>query len=243
MDSNQKGAIAEAKIAAEALALGIPVLKPVAEHGRYDLAFDLEGELLRVQCKWGTLKDGVVKAHIGGSRHSPRRGYVLSTYSATEIDAVAIYEATLERFFLVPGEVVEGLSYLHLRIDPPKNNQRGAINWASGYELWGCSSAGRATRWQRVGRGFESPQLHSSSGGADRLETVGAHDFRNRFGWYIQRAAAGESFEVTRRGKPLAHLSPPNAQLPLANPPTVRLTLLSAADLVARHARPRAEAA
>ena len=25
---------------------------------------------------------------------------------------------------------------------------------------WGCSSAGRASRWQREGQGFESPQLH-----------------------------------------------------------------------------------
>ena len=37
---------------------------------------------------------------------------------------------------------------------------------------------------------------------------VGAHEFRNRFGWYMERAAAGESFVITRRGKPLACLSP-----------------------------------
>jgi hypothetical protein len=49
--SNQKGAIAETAIAAEALKAGIHVLKPVAEHQRYDLAFDLGARILRIQCK------------------------------------------------------------------------------------------------------------------------------------------------------------------------------------------------
>jgi prevent-host-death family protein len=38
---------------------------------------------------------------------------------------------------------------------------------------------------------------------------VGAHEFRNRFGWFMQRAAAGERFLVTRRNKPFARLLPP----------------------------------
>jgi prevent-host-death family protein len=37
---------------------------------------------------------------------------------------------------------------------------------------------------------------------------VGAHEFRNRFGWYMERAAAGEEFLVTRRGKPKVRLIP-----------------------------------
>jgi hypothetical protein len=40
-DSNHKGNVAEAEIAAAGVNLGIPVLRPVAEHGRYDLAFEL----------------------------------------------------------------------------------------------------------------------------------------------------------------------------------------------------------
>ena len=36
---------------------------------------------------------------------------------------------------------------------------------------------------------------------------VGAHEFRNRFGWYMERAAAGEEILVTRRGKPKLRLS------------------------------------
>jgi prevent-host-death family protein len=42
---------------------------------------------------------------------------------------------------------------------------------------------------------------------------VGAHEYRNHFGWYMERAAAGESFLITRRGRPYARLSPPYEQL------------------------------
>jgi hypothetical protein len=56
LTSNQKGNIAEAAIALEAIKLGIEVLKPVAEHGRYDLALDLGTRIIRVQCKWARLE-------------------------------------------------------------------------------------------------------------------------------------------------------------------------------------------
>ncbi|MQA75771.1 MAG: type II toxin-antitoxin system prevent-host-death family antitoxin [Solirubrobacterales bacterium] len=47
--------------------------------------------------------------------------------------------------------------------------------------------------------------------------TIGAHEYRNRLGRYMERAAAGESFLITRRGKPYARLSPPQEQLEVSN--------------------------
>ena len=38
LSTNRKGAIAETKIAAAATELDIPVLRPITEHARYDLA-------------------------------------------------------------------------------------------------------------------------------------------------------------------------------------------------------------
>ena len=55
MDSNLKGAIAEQAIVLAATRLRIPVLRPVNEHGRTDLALDIAGALWRVQVKWGRL--------------------------------------------------------------------------------------------------------------------------------------------------------------------------------------------
>ncbi|MGH2992255.1 MAG: type II toxin-antitoxin system Phd/YefM family antitoxin [Solirubrobacterales bacterium] len=38
---------------------------------------------------------------------------------------------------------------------------------------------------------------------------VGAHEFRNHFGYYMERAAGGEDILITRRGKPHSRLGPP----------------------------------
>lgn len=47
---------------------------------------------------------------------------------------------------------------------------------------------------------------------------VGAHEFRNHFGYYMERAAAGEEILVTRRGKPHARLGPPRGEPARARP-------------------------
>jgi hypothetical protein len=57
---SQKGAVAETGFVHHATQLGVTVARPVAEGGRYDLILDLGPRLLRVQCKWGTLRGGVV---------------------------------------------------------------------------------------------------------------------------------------------------------------------------------------
>ncbi|MCA1698191.1 MAG: type II toxin-antitoxin system prevent-host-death family antitoxin [Actinobacteria bacterium] len=36
---------------------------------------------------------------------------------------------------------------------------------------------------------------------------MGAHAFRERFGYYLERAAAGDGVRITRRGRPYAVLS------------------------------------
>ena len=209
-DSNHKGNVAEAKIAAAAIELGIGVLSPMTEHGRYDLVFDLGAELLRVQCKWANFRKGVVQVVLGGSYLSPH-GYVRSTYSADEIDAVAAYCGDLDRSFLLPVELVAGRSSIHLRVEPALNAQRAGLSWASEYDLGAVAQLGRALPWHGRGRGFESHQLHPPD--ESNAGQVGAHEFRNHFGWYMQRAAAGEEILITRRGRPHARLGPPNPQL------------------------------
>jgi len=59
---------------------------------------------------------------------------------------------------------------------------------------------------------------------------VGAHEYRERFGWYMERAAGGERFLITRRGKPYARLVPPQDQLEIATEDAARAD--AAADVV-----------
>src|SRR3712207_1143625 len=114
-DTNTKGSVAELEIAAAATRLGIGVLAPMTEHGRYDLVFDVERRLLRIQCKWATLRDGVVLVPLNTSRHTPR-GYVRTAYRRDEIDGVAAYCAGNDACYLIPAAMAAGRRAISLRL-------------------------------------------------------------------------------------------------------------------------------
>ncbi len=131
---SQKGAAAEAEIAAAAIRLRLQVLRPVGEGGRYDLAIDIGEKLLRVQCKWASRRGDVLTANCITSRYTPR-GYRRTTYTANEIDAIATYAPDTDRCYLIPVNEVEGHTVLSLRLRPTRNNQAQLVRWAKDYEL------------------------------------------------------------------------------------------------------------
>jgi prevent-host-death family protein len=212
-DSNQKGNVAELAIAAEAARLDISVLKPMTEHERYDLAFELGGRFIRVQCKWAALDGDVVRVHLGRTRRGPN-GFIRRTYSEAEIDAIGAYCGELHRCFLIPWAVIAGQWAIQMRLAPARNGQRAAVHFAADYELGAVAQLEERRHGMAEVGGSSPPSSTTSAGDVSGAEIVGAHIFRNHFGWYMQRAAAGEEFLVTRRGHPFARLSPPEPQLP-----------------------------
>ncbi|HEY6779627.1 MAG TPA: type II toxin-antitoxin system prevent-host-death family antitoxin, partial [Thermoleophilaceae bacterium] len=54
----------------------------------------------------------------------------------------------------------------------------------------------------------------ASSTDQDAPAAVGAHEFRNHFGYYLERAAAGQTVNVSRRGRPYVRLGPAMPQTP-----------------------------
>lgn len=131
---SQKGAAAEAAFAAAAIQLGHVVLRPLCEGSRYDLVVDLKPRLLRVQCKLAKRTGGVLAVRMETSRYTPG-GYVCTSYSAGEIDAVGAYSAELNRCFLLPVAEIAGHRGIHLRLEPSANNQAKGVRWAKDYEL------------------------------------------------------------------------------------------------------------
>jgi PD-(D/E)XK endonuclease len=117
--------------------LGIDVLTPRLEHGRYDLVFEVGSRFLRVQCKWAPLHGEVVVLRLTSSRYT-RRGTITTTSRAHEIDAVAAYCADLEQCFLLPVALVAGRREVRLRVSKPENDQRAALHWAAEYEFSGA---------------------------------------------------------------------------------------------------------
>ena len=208
MDSNRKGAIAEAAIAFEATRQGIPVLRPIVEHGRFDLGFKIADKLLRVQCKWAPLDQDhrVVHVRVGGNRCTPQ-GYVMSTYREHEIDLLAAYCEKLDRCFLLPAYLVADRRTIQLRLEPPLNGQRASINLASDFEFAGAvAQLEERSAGSRKVRG-SSPLSSTPAEDSSAVTEVGAHQFRNHFGYYLERAAAGDEIRVSRHGRKFVKLS------------------------------------
>ncbi len=131
---SQKGAVAEAEIAAAATRLGLVVLRPLCDGSRYDLGIDVGSRVLRVQCKWAARTGDVLAVRSRTCRRASN-GYVRTTYSGAEIDALAVYSADTDCCYLLPIADVEHLSTISLRLAPTGNKQASGVRWASDYEL------------------------------------------------------------------------------------------------------------
>jgi hypothetical protein len=105
LSTNRKGAIAETAIAAAATKLGVSVLRPIVDHARYDLAFEIGDRILRVQCKWGQFRDegAVIRVNLTSSwctptgyerRYSGRTRSILSPCIATSWTAATFCRAS-----------------------------------------------------------------------------------------------------------------------------------------------------
>jgi hypothetical protein len=133
LTTDQKGAIAEAKIAAAAIERGIGVYRPLFEGGRCDLILEIEGKLLRVQCKWAPRQGEVVVIRCYSCRRA-REGMRKRSYTPEEIDAFGAYCADLDRCYLVPIDRVRSSTRsISLRLSPTRNSQRRRILWADDF--------------------------------------------------------------------------------------------------------------
>ena len=209
LSTNRKGAIAETAIAAAATKLGVSVLRPIVEHARYDLAFEIGDRILRVQCKWGGLHEegAIIKVNLTSSWRTPT-GYSYRRYEEDEIDLVAVYCGDLDRCYLLPRTLAVNRRAIYLRLSPPKNGQRACINLASDFDLPGAVAQLEEHHAGSVGARGSSPLSSTSSPDPPETLRVGCHQFRNHFGYYLERAADGHEVLVSRRGRPYARLIP-----------------------------------
>jgi hypothetical protein len=210
-DPNVKGAVAEQAIVLAATELGVPVLRPVSEHGRTDLALEIGERLWRVQVKWGRLSadHSAIIVNVRTNRCTPN-GYVHGAYTEREIDLFAVYCGELKRSFLIPIASV-GTSAICLRLAAPRNNQQACINLADDFDFEGAvAQLGERLAGSEEARG--SSPLSSTS--ADEPIVIGSNPLRDRFGYWMGRAAAGDEILVTHRGKPRIRLSPATAPRP-----------------------------
>jgi hypothetical protein len=74
-------------------------------------------------------------------RYTPR-GYVHTTYSSDEIDAIAAYCPELNKCYFLPASMVSGQTALYMRLAPARNGQTEGVKWAAEYELGAIAQLG-----------------------------------------------------------------------------------------------------
>jgi len=103
MDTKLKADIAESAVTTELLKRGFRVLQPVGDRLAYDLAVDLDGELLRLQVKsaWFNAK---TNCYVVDARRTEtnRRRMLRQHYESKDFDFAIIYLADLGVFYVLP---------------------------------------------------------------------------------------------------------------------------------------------
>lgn len=108
---------------------GYIVSLPFGGQARYDLLVDTGVNILRIQVKTGSFKDGCI-VFYSASSHYIKGSHIHTTYSKKEIDYFLTEYDNI--FYLVPVE--ECGKEKRLRIEPPKNGSNSSnINWAKNY--------------------------------------------------------------------------------------------------------------
>lgn len=127
----------QAMVLARLVQIGKQVLLPFGENVRYDLVIDEGDSFVRVQCKFGRLRKGVVKfATCSHTYHHPNnqgsRPY--QHHYRGQADVFGVYCPETDAVYIVPVEEV-GTTYGSLRVEPTRNKQLKRIRWAQEFEV------------------------------------------------------------------------------------------------------------
>ena len=131
LSSKQKGNLTELQSITAFYKLGYQVSIPYGENSRYDFIADINGKLIKVQCKTSREVDvGVIEFSCRSCR-SNTQSSIERRYNKEEIDYFCTYWE--DKCYLIPVEETSGTK--KLRFVTPKNGQKVGISYAKDYEL------------------------------------------------------------------------------------------------------------
>jgi hypothetical protein len=89
----------------------------------------------------GRAEECIIAVRTSTSRYTPD-GYGRTTYSASEVDGIAIYCPGTEACYFLPISVVAGKTFIDLRVGPARNNQEACVNLCADYPLGAIAQLG-----------------------------------------------------------------------------------------------------
>jgi hypothetical protein len=108
---------------------------PFGENTRCDLIVDDDGQLMRVQCKTGRLREGAIRFAVCSCYGHHRNPQTSRRNYEGEIDYFAVYCPETTGVYMVPIDDVPLKATAYLRVDPPRNNQSKGIRLAANYQI------------------------------------------------------------------------------------------------------------
>ena len=133
LTSNWKGQLAVSKVETHAMELGLVPNRPLLDC-RYDVIIDDGKKLWRVQVKYANRTSlhatGSVIVNLAYETRGRRHVY---TYQEAEVDALIVYIPKVDKLCWFPCSAFVGKKALSIRLDPPRNNQKTKIYYATDY--------------------------------------------------------------------------------------------------------------
>ena len=133
MDSTLKhGILTEIECQKAFIELGYSISIPLCGFEKYDFIADVNGILIRVQCKTAMKCKNSNAIYISCRTQTVNTKQITRhTYSKNDIDYFATFWNN--KVYLIP--VDECITVKYIRFEPPKNNQWSKITWGPDYEL------------------------------------------------------------------------------------------------------------
>lgn len=137
MSTKLKGDIAEQAAILQALQLGWGVLRPIGDRLAYDLVFDVEGVLLKVQVKssWYDEKSG--NCVVDNRRTKTNRREILrANYSLEDFNFALVYVQKKNLFYVFPVDVfISYGSEIHLVENDKRQRKPKSANYRGAWDL------------------------------------------------------------------------------------------------------------
>jgi len=137
MDTKLKGDIAEQAAIIHALKHGWGVLKPIGDRLPYDLVFDVEETLVKVQVK-GAWFDALRGNYVVDNRRTKtnRRFMIREAYGSSDFDFALVYIQELDLFYIFPVYVfISYASEIHLVEADRRQRKPRSADYRDAWEL------------------------------------------------------------------------------------------------------------
>jgi hypothetical protein len=137
MDTKLRGDIAEQAAILHALKHGWGVLKPVGDRLPYDLAYDVEGTLIKIQVKYAWFDEPSGNYVVDNRRtKTNRRLMVRVAYKQSDFDFALVYIEKLDLFYIFPIDVfISYGSEIHLVETDKRQRKPRSAKYRDAWEL------------------------------------------------------------------------------------------------------------